>query len=105
MDVIEVDDIGFEPLQTALAARLNEFRPPVRGRRTVGRAQIAKLAGDHVLVAMALYRASDQFLVAALSVGIRAVEKIDADLARMAQGIDRRILVGLIVERGHCRTT
>jgi hypothetical protein len=103
VDVVQIDDINFEPLQTELAARLNEFRPPGRGRRPVGRAQIAELAGDHVVVAMALHRAGDQFLVAALSVGIRAVEKIDADLARMAQGIDRRISVRLVIERCHRR--
>jgi hypothetical protein len=45
---------------------------------------------------MALYRASDQFLVAALTVGVRAVEKIDADLTRAVQDADRRIAVGLI---------
>src|SRR4029077_3037815 len=33
---------------------------------------------------IALYRVSDQFLVAALTVGVRAVEKIDADLTRGA---------------------
>jgi hypothetical protein len=33
---------------------------------------------------MASYRASDEFLIAALTVGIRAVEKIDTDLARVA---------------------
>jgi hypothetical protein len=52
-----------------------------------------------VLIVMALHRASDQLLVAALSVGIQAVEKIDADLARVPQRIDRRIPVGLVVER------
>src|ERR1700730_14664564 len=52
---------------------------------------------------MARYCASDQFLVAALTVGVRAVEKIDADLARAAQGADRRIAVRLIVERCHRR--
>ena len=35
---------------------------------------------------MALYPASDQFLVAAPTVGVRAVKKIDADLKRAAQG-------------------
>ena len=30
MDVIEVDDIGFEPLQAALAARPDVFGPAVR---------------------------------------------------------------------------
>src|SRR6516162_8644717 len=51
-----------------------------------------------------LYRAGDQFLVAAMPVGIRAVEKIDADFARMPDCIDRRISVGLVVERRHRRT-
>src|SRR5438105_6837636 len=32
MDVIKVDDISFEPLQTAFAARLDVFRPSIRGR-------------------------------------------------------------------------
>jgi hypothetical protein len=42
---------------------------------------------------------SDQFLIAALTVSVRAVEKIHADLTRAAQGLDRRISVGLIIER------
>jgi hypothetical protein len=52
---------------------------------------------------MALYRAGDQFLIAALAVGVRAVEKIDADLARRAQSVYRRICVGLVVKRCHRR--
>lgn len=52
---------------------------------------------------MALYRTSDQFLVAAPTVGIRAVKKIDADLTRAAQGFDRRISVGLVVKWRHRR--
>jgi len=56
-------------------------------------------------VAIALYRVSDQFLVSALAIGVRAVEKVDADLTRTAQGVDRGISVGLIVERRHRRAT
>src|SRR2546423_10463896 len=52
---------------------------------------------------MALDCVSDQFLIAALTVSVRAVEKIYADLGRAAQGLGRRISVGLIVERRHCR--
>src|SRR5438552_12584192 len=66
-----------------------------------GARKITEFAGDHVLVPMALDCVSDQFLIAALTVTVRAVEKIDADLARPAQGLDRRISVGLIVERRH----
>src|SRR5690348_6490817 len=80
VEVVEVDDIGFEPLKTAVAAPFGVFRPPIRGGRPIGCAQIAEFAGNHVLFAMALYRAGDQFLIAALAVGVRAVEKIDADL-------------------------
>ena len=102
MDVVEVNDIGLEPLQAALAARLNVFWPAVRCWRAVGCAQIAELAGDHVLVAMALHRASDQFLVTAQTIGVRAVKKMHADLARAAQSVNRHIFIGLIVERRHC---
>src|ERR1700719_2210702 len=49
-------------------------------------------------------RASDQFLVAAPTIGVRAVQKLDADLARAAQDVDRRVFIGLVVERRHRRT-
>src|SRR5689334_8849596 len=52
---------------------------------------------------MGLDCVSNQFLIAALTISVRAVEKIYADLARAAQGLDRRISVGLIVERRHRR--
>src|SRR5580704_17212802 len=65
VDVVEVDDISFEPSQAALAASLDVFRSAVRGRRAVSRAQITELAGDYVFIAMTPCRASDQFLVAA----------------------------------------
>jgi hypothetical protein len=57
MDVVEVDHIGFEPLQAALAARLDVFRAAIRGRWAVGRAQIAELGGNYVFLSMAPYRA------------------------------------------------
>ena len=65
MNEIKVDHIGFEPLQAAFAARPDEFRPPIRGRRANWRTQIAEFAGDYVLVTIALDCVSDQFLVAA----------------------------------------
>ena len=52
---------------------------------------------------MPLYRTGDQFLVLALAVGVRSVEKIDAKLARPLQGFDRGRSVGLVVERRHRR--
>ena len=93
---VQVNDVGFEPLQAALTARLDVLRSAIRCRRPAWRTQIAELAGDYILVAMVLYRASDQLLVAAQTVGVRAVEEFDADLARAAQGVDRGIAVGLI---------
>src|SRR5882724_8351108 len=103
VNVVEVDDIRCEPPQAALAAYLDVLRSAVRGRRAVSRAQITEFAGDHVLVAMTPDRASDQFLVAAPTICVRAVQKIDPDLARAAQGVDRRIFIGLVVERRHRR--
>jgi hypothetical protein len=64
--------------------------PPVASLRTIGSA-----VGRMVLVSearcrrVAPYRVSDQFLVAAPTEGIRAVEKVDADLACAAQGVYR----------------
>ena len=52
---------------------------------------------------MPLDRAGDQLLVAAGAVGVRGVEEIDAELARPADRRDRRIRVGLVVERRHRR--
>jgi len=60
------------------------MQPPdtLAGRRAVGCTQTAEFAGSHIVVADAPYRGGDQLLIAALAVGIRAVVKIDSDLAR-----------------------
>jgi hypothetical protein len=71
---------------------LTESARPSRARRTLDRAQIAKFAGNHVVFAMAPYRLGGQLLVAALAIGVGVIEKIDANLARTAHRIDRRIL-------------
>jgi hypothetical protein len=54
-------------------------------------------AGDHVPVPMARDCVSDQFLIAALTVSVRAVEKIYADLPISRARRKVSIAAGLIV--------
>src|SRR5689334_4323070 len=82
VDIVEVDDFGLEALETLFAARPDVFGSAVRARHPGCYTKIAELGRNYVIVAMPLYCTGDQFLVPALAVGIRGVEKIDADLAR-----------------------
>src|SRR5882672_5158689 len=50
------------------------------------------------------YRASDQFLVAALTIGVRPGAKTNAAPTRAAQDVNRRTSVRPVVERPHRRT-
>src|SRR5215472_11752697 len=86
VNVVEVYHVGLQALQALLAARPDVIGPAVRARDAGRDAEIAELGRDHVIVAMPLCRAGDQLLVLALTVGIRGVEKIDADPARLLQG-------------------
>ena len=60
VDVIEVDDVGFEPFQALVAALLEVFRAPVGEARAALQRDIAELAGDHVIAAMAGDTLTDQ---------------------------------------------
>ena len=88
VDVVEVDDFDLQARQALLAARPGVFGPAVRARHAGRDTEIAELGRDDVIVAVPLYRAGNQFLVLSLAVGIRGIEKIDADLARPLQGFD-----------------
>jgi len=57
VDVIEVDYVGLQPLEAALAGLADIVGTAVREARTAGLAQIAELAGDHVIAAMSFDRA------------------------------------------------
>ncbi len=56
VDVIEVDHLGLEPLQALVAAFLEVFGAAVGKARAALQPDIAELAGDHVLAAVALRR-------------------------------------------------
>ena len=51
---------------------------------------LAELGRDHDLVAPALQRAAEQFLVLAPAIHVRAVEMIDAEIDRALDQLDRR---------------
>jgi hypothetical protein len=103
VDEIEVDHIGLEPFQAFVAAFLDVFGPPVRETRPALQLDIAELAGDHIVVAMPGDRLGEQLLVAAVAIGVGAVEKIDAELTRSMDRADRLIAVRLVVKRRHRR--
>ncbi len=103
VDVIEVDHIGLEPREALVAALLDVFRPAISELGAALQPDIAEFAGDYVFVPMAGDRLGYQLLVAAGAVGVRAVEEIDAELARPADRRDPGRPVGVVVERRHRR--
>src|SRR5262249_26808946 len=82
MDVIEVDDIGLEPPEALLAGFADIFRPAVREARIAEQPEIAKLARDDGIAAVLSHRLGYELLVAAASIAVGGVKKIDADRAR-----------------------
>src|SRR5262249_29179052 len=82
MDVIEVDAIGLEPPEALLAGFAHIFRPAIREARVADQPEITKLARYDVIAAVPSDRLGYELLVAAPSIAVCGVEKIDADLAR-----------------------
>src|SRR5215472_8441177 len=101
MDVIEVDDVGLEPPEALLAGFAHTFRPAVREAGIAEQPEIAKLARDDVIAAVLSDRLSYELLVAAASIAVGGIEKIDADLACPPDRRDPLGAVGLAVEWGH----
>jgi hypothetical protein len=105
--VVEVDPVGPETLKRSLDRRAH-----VLGR-AVERADCGELAGprgvhparelgrDHVLVAVALDRPPDEFLVAQRAIQLRGVEKVDPQLERALDRRDCLRFVGGPVESRH----
>jgi hypothetical protein len=103
VNVIEIDDFGLQPSQAALARRLDVFRAAVGGWRSVRPPQIAELAGDDVIVPALADRPADQLLVAAIAIGVRCIEEVDAEFTGAADRVDRRCRIGLAIKWRHCR--
>src|SRR5246127_5271496 len=101
MDVIEVDDVGLEPPEALLTGFAHIFWPAVGEARVAEQSEIAKLARDDVIAAVLSDCLGYELLVAAPSIAIGGVEKIDADLARSPDRGDPGGTIGLAVEWGH----
>ena len=105
--VVEVDVVHPQALEGTVDGLADVLRRAIdgaEGRYVTGDCvvQVAlELAGDHVLVALALDRPADQLLVGQWAVDLRGVQEIDAELQR---SLDRRlgfVQVDLPIERGH----
>jgi len=72
-------------------------------RRSVRPPQIAELAGDDVIVPALADRPADQLLVAAIAIGVRCIEEVDAEFTGAADRVDRRCRIGLAIKWRHCR--
>jgi hypothetical protein len=87
---INIDDIDAEPLQTRLAGDRHVFRAAIGAAAlTVGPAHIAELGSNQDLVALALDRLGDQFLVLTGRISVRRVEQVDAEFDGAMHGCDR----------------
>src|ERR1051326_2672791 len=85
--VIEVDDVDAEALERGFARLLNVFRPAVDPARA---AVLAEFGGEDDTLATPFERAPKQLLVLPEAVGVRAVEKIDAEVDRLVKKGHRR---------------
>ena len=80
MQKVDVDHIEPHALQTLVTALMHILWPAVGGFFAVGQIDVAKLGGDHHVIAAALQRTRQQRFVTRLPVSIGAVEKIDAQI-------------------------
>ena len=91
---VEVDDVDPEAGEALVAGLDHVVGAAIRGGLAVRRPHVAELAGEHGLGAIAVgERASEQFLVLAVGVGVGGVEEVCAGVERLADGGDRFGLV------------
>src|SRR5262245_49694208 len=102
MDVIEIDHVDAEPLEARLAGDRHIVGLAVDAAALAARpADVAELARDQELVALALDRLPDQLLVDASRIGIGGVEHGDAKLDAAVDGRNRLDVVGHTVVGAH----
>ena len=70
MLVVKIDALYPQPFEARLAGLDHVFGPSVRARPAVGLAHVAELGRQHGLVASVGDRTADEFLVAAIAIGI-----------------------------------
>src|SRR5215467_9491094 len=102
MDVIEIDHLDAEPLEARLAGDRHIVGLAVDAAALpAGSADVAELAGNEELVALALDRLGDQLLVDAGRIGVRRVEHGDAEVDAAMDGRDRFYVVGNAIVGAH----
>ena len=79
MNLIQVDIISIEPLQTALAGGAN-----IRRRQIAA----AYFGGDDGLAAAALKRPAEHLFGVAVAIALGRVKKVDADIQSAVYGVD-----------------
>src|SRR5437867_7773155 len=98
--IIEIDDLDPEPFQARLAG-LGEVSgaavDPVGAARPT---RLAEFAGEHDAVAATFECTTEQLLVLAPAIHVRAVEVIDAELDRPMDQRDPRLVVAGAVDAG-----
>src|SRR4029077_12005901 len=102
MDVIEVDGVDPHALEVRLAGDWHIIRLAVDAAALTARpADVAELAGNEELVALALDRLANQLLVDPGRIGIGGVEHGDAEVDATVNGGDALDVVGHAVICAH----
>ena len=95
MQVVEIDDIDAEALEARVARPPGVVRRAVNAARRATRvAQYAELGREHNRVAPLADDATHQFLVVPSPVGVRGIEKGDAEFKGAKQRQARLVIVG-----------
>jgi len=98
MLIVKVDAIGVEPLQAGLDG-MHDIAPRRALEPSLPVHRPGKLGGEHNLVAPSGEGAAEIFLRgAALAIGVRGVEKIDAEVERLVHDRARRFHAGAAAE-------
>jgi len=95
----QIDIIDAQPLETG-DARLNDVFGPAVDAAAVP-ARLAELGREDGFVASAFDRASDQFLVLAVAIGVSGIEQAHAGIEGMLDGRDRFPVVERAILDGH----
>src|SRR5262249_26575467 len=104
MDVIEVDGVDPHALEARLAGDRHIVGLAVDAAALPAwSANVAELAGNEELVALALDCLSDEFLVDAGRIGVGGVEHADSEVDAAMDGGDRLDVVGHAIVGAHAR--
>src|SRR5271168_630349 len=81
VDVVKIDGLDIQPAQRSLAGTADVVRAVVYGGRDrIRAAHEAEFGGHHDLRTPAGQETPDQLLIAVRAVGVRRIQKIDAEL-------------------------